>query len=94
MTGTAAAGANGNAASGATATASGGNPNAFQIEVTIPSNFNRSADFVAYAVANNGGQTTEIVPVFVGAMPTRAPGAATPTPIATNATTMTSSCNP
>jgi hypothetical protein len=70
--------------------APGGNPNAWSVLVTIP-NLSRGLDFAAYAIANNGQETTITFPVFVGTVPAVTSGAATPTPIP-QTQTMTSTC--
>ena len=67
-----------------------GDPRAFSLEVTIPTE-NRGLDFAAYAVsATSGQETTVTFPVFVGVPPAKNP-AATPTPIPL-IETVTSTC--
>src|ERR1051326_300825 len=61
--------------------AAGEDPRAWSIEVTVPSNFNRSVDFVAYAQSSvSAAETTVTFPVFVGTEPKPA-GVVTPTPV-------------
>ena len=61
-----------------------GNPRAFSLEVQVPK-LNRGVDFAAYAISAVTGQETAVTfPVFVGAPTTT--GAATPTPVPTTET--------
>jgi hypothetical protein len=77
--------------SGIPGTGQGGNPDAFNVEVSVP-NLGRGVDFSAYAIGTNGQEQVTTFPVFVGAEPTR--GATTnPTPTPIPATeTVTSTC--
>jgi hypothetical protein len=72
--------------SGIPGTGAGGDPTAFSVTVTVP-NLGRGVDFAAYAIGTNGQEQATIFPVFVGAVPTRAPSSlATPTPVPTSVT--------
>jgi hypothetical protein len=72
-------------------TGAGGNPEAFNIEVSIP-DLGRGVDFAAYAIGLNGQETVITFPVFVAPEPTRSTQAgATATPIPTTET-VTSTC--
>jgi hypothetical protein len=66
-----------------------GNPRGFQVKVKLPDGTNGGRDFVAYAVSSaTGEQTSESVPVFVGAVPTATPITSNaPTPIPLSVTT-------
>jgi len=66
-----------------------GDPRAFNVEVTIPTE-NRGLDFAAYAISASGRETTVTFPVLVGAPAAKNP-AATPTPIPL-VETVTSTC--
>jgi hypothetical protein len=77
--------------SGVPGTGANGNPNAFNVEVTIP-NLGRGLDFAAYAVGNNGQETAITFPVFVGSQLVNRNIVATPTPVPTTETT-TSTCH-
>jgi hypothetical protein len=67
--------------SGVPGTGMAGNPDAFNVEVTVP-NLGRGVDFAAYAIGANGQEQVTTFPVFVGAEPTRGPATGpTPTPI-------------
>ena len=64
---------------GATPGQNTSDPRAFQVKVTLPTSTTGGRDFVAYAYSSvSGGQSSEVVPIFVGAAPT-------PTPITSNA---------
>ena len=69
------------------------NPREFQVKVTLPTSANGGRDFVAYAYSSvTAGQSSESVPVFVGAAPTPTPITSNaPTPVALSTTT-TSIC--
>jgi hypothetical protein len=58
---------------GSTAPAAGPSGQLFQIKATLPNSANGGRDFVAYAYALNGQETSVVVPVFVGAAPTPTP---------------------
>jgi hypothetical protein len=65
------------------------NPREFQTKITLPSTVNGGRDFFAYAYSSvTTGQSSESVPVFVGAAPTPTPVSSNaPTPVALTATT-------
>lgn len=65
-------------------------PAAFTVQVKIP-DLNRGVDFAVYAIGNNGQETSDTFPVFVGAPATRGPVAPTPTPVPTTET-VSSTC--
>ena len=66
-----------------------GNPRSFETKITLPSTANGGRDFVAYAYSSvTAGQSSESVPVFVGAAPTPTPTSSNaPTPVALSSTT-------
>src|SRR5215471_11444198 len=70
---------------GATPGQDANNPRAFQMKVTLPTSTSGGRDFVAYAYsAVTGLQTSESVPVYVGAAPTATPipsGGSAPAPL-------------
>jgi hypothetical protein len=76
--------------SGVPGTDVNGNPNGFNVEVSIP-NLGRGLDFAAYAIGNNGQETAITFPVFVGTQVVNRNIVATPTPVPTTET-MTSTC--
>jgi hypothetical protein len=76
--------------SGLPGTGPNDNPNAFNVEVTIP-NLGRGLDFAAYAIGNNGQETAITFPVFVGTQTVNRNIVATPTPVPTTET-LTSTC--
>ena len=63
----------------------------FQIKANLPNSANGGHDFVAYAYALNGQETTVAVPVFVGAAPTPTPTSSNLAPVALVEST-TSTC--
>ncbi|MBV9899114.1 MAG: hypothetical protein JO020_33575 [Chloroflexi bacterium] len=77
--------------SGIPGTGAGGNPDAFNVEVTIP-NLGRGVDFAAYAIGANGQEQAVTFPVFVGSEPVMRSGAPTPTPIPATES-ITSTCS-
>jgi len=64
--------------------------NAFNVEVSIP-NLGRGLDFAAYAVGNNGQETTITFPIFVGTQTVNRNLLVTPTPVP-SAPVVTSTC--
>src|SRR6185312_17116943 len=65
------------------------------ITATVPNIGNGGRDFVAYAYANNGQETTVSVPVFVGAPPAATPQTSTSAaPIPLTSTTTHTACAP
>ena len=76
--------------SGIPGTGPGSSPAAFTVQVTVP-DLGRGADFAAYAIGDNGQETTLTFPVFVGNTPVNNSGLSTPTPIA-QTQTQTSTC--
>jgi hypothetical protein len=72
---------------------SGTNARAWSVEVTIPTNFNRQADFAAYAQSSvSGAETSVTFPVFVGTQP-KPVGVFTPTPVPSGMTIANSGCS-
>jgi len=68
----------------------GNSANAFNVEVSIP-NLGRGLDFAAYAVGNNGQETTVTFPIFVGTQTVNRNLLITPTPVPA-APVVTSTC--
>lgn len=65
------------------------NPSAWTVRVTVPNLGGQERDFAAYAIGDNGQETTQTFPVIVGNHPPAATGVATPTPIPTGSTITT-----
>jgi hypothetical protein len=76
--------------SGVPGTGPGSSPAAFTVKVTVP-DLGRGADFAAYAIGDNGQETTITFPVFVGNTPVNTSGLSTPTPVP-QTQTHTSTC--